>query len=146
MKWLSALILALAATPAIAREAQGPLARRSLSAGGLERHLLHYAPPAAQGPVPLPIVLHRGGGNGENAAKMTGFTDLARKEVSGRLLGEGEPLRARPDADGGRGHREMEVHLPGRPQRDARPRGRPGSCLAGRREGQPARRRAKPEL
>jgi polyhydroxybutyrate depolymerase len=82
VKSLSAplLALALAAAPAAALDAQGPLARHSLSVAGVERHYLLYAPPAAGGPVPLVIVLHGGGGNGENAARMTGFTALAQKQ------------------------------------------------------------------
>ena len=46
-----------------------------------ERAYYLWTPPrAAQAPVPLVLVLHGGGGNGENVQRMTGFTDVARRE------------------------------------------------------------------
>ena len=50
---------------------------------GVERSYLIRTPDESvmrNGPVPLVLVLHGGGGNAENAEQMTGFTEKARKE------------------------------------------------------------------
>lgn len=57
--------------------------RHTLLHDGIERHYLIHTPAAPAlraGPVPLVLVLHGGGGNAENAERMTGFSDKARRE------------------------------------------------------------------
>jgi polyhydroxybutyrate depolymerase len=71
--------------------------RRTLTVGGLERSYIVHVPRAYDGRrlLPLVIVLHGGGGNAENAMRMTGMSDKADKEGflvvypngSGRLKG-----------------------------------------------------------
>lgn len=90
----AALAALLAACASGAPAADGE--RRKLVHDGIERSYVVRAPKQlTQGlaPVPLVLVLHGGGGNAANAERMTGFTDLARKqgflvvypEGSGRL-------------------------------------------------------------
>lgn len=50
---------------------------------GIERSYLIHTPDESvmrNGPVPLVLVLHGGGGNADNAERMTGFTEKAQKE------------------------------------------------------------------
>ena len=54
--------------------------RLSLTYQGVERSYLLEAPKGAEDPLALVIVLHGGGGNAENAVRMTGFADKAREE------------------------------------------------------------------
>lgn len=56
--------------------------RQTLVHDGLSRSYIVRVPPAAPTPgrMPLVLVLHGGGGNAPNAERMTGFTELARKE------------------------------------------------------------------
>lgn len=61
--------------------AAGP--RQTLMQQGVERSYLIRTPDESalrDGPVPLVLVLHGGGGNAENAEQMTGFTEKAQKE------------------------------------------------------------------
>lgn len=61
--------------------AAGP--RQTLMHQGVERSYLIRTPDESalrNGPVPLVLVLHGGGGNAESAERMTGFTDKALKE------------------------------------------------------------------
>lgn len=51
----------------------------ALKIGQQERHY-HYFAPQEKSSHPLVLVLHGGGGNGENAAAMTGFTAKAMQE------------------------------------------------------------------
>lgn len=71
-----AAIAAIAALPARGEE------RRAISHDGIERSYLIEGRTAAREGKPLPaiIVLHGGGGNAENAARMTGFTEKAKAE------------------------------------------------------------------
>lgn len=60
-----------------------PAARQTLSYQGIERSYVIRIPaglPRDGGKLPLVLVLHGGGGNAENAEKMTGFTAKAEKE------------------------------------------------------------------
>jgi polyhydroxybutyrate depolymerase len=57
--------------------------RQTLIHNGTERSYLIRAPAElarGNGRVPLVLVLHGGGGNGDNAERMTGFSDKARRE------------------------------------------------------------------
>jgi polyhydroxybutyrate depolymerase len=57
--------------------------RHSLTVGSLERHYVLRLPDGASKggkPVPLMIVLHGGGGNAANAEKISGFTEIAKRE------------------------------------------------------------------
>jgi len=57
--------------------------QQTLLHAGVERHYLIRLPaePVLRaGAVPLVLVLHGGGGNAENAERMTGFSDKARRE------------------------------------------------------------------
>jgi len=56
--------------------------KRSLTHDGRERSYLLHIPPAYRSgkPLPLVIMLHGGGGNAENAARMTGLSSKADKE------------------------------------------------------------------
>jgi polyhydroxybutyrate depolymerase len=61
--------------------AETPLLKEFVLQNGDLRSFLFYAPPVASAQkLPLVIVLHGGGGNGENAANMTGFTAKAAQE------------------------------------------------------------------
>lgn len=65
------------------RESGSSGPRQTLSYHGIERSYVIRVPgDLANGNerIPLVLVLHGGGGNAENAEKMTGFTDKARKE------------------------------------------------------------------
>jgi polyhydroxybutyrate depolymerase len=58
-------------------------ARQTLMHGGMERSYVLRVPESvarSSQPVPLLLVLHGGGGNGENAERMTGFTRKAMQE------------------------------------------------------------------
>ncbi len=52
----------------------------SLQHGGLSRSYEMFRSARLKNPAPLIIMLHGGGGNGKNAAKMTGFNALAVRE------------------------------------------------------------------
>ena len=57
--------------------------RQTLIHNGIERSYIIRVPgdlPKSNSQVPLVLVLHGGGGNADNAEKMTGFTDKAGKE------------------------------------------------------------------
>lgn len=57
------------------------LETHTLQHNGVERRFLLYTPPVSGARrAPLVLVLHGGGGHGENVADMTGFTDKARRE------------------------------------------------------------------
>ncbi|MEX0644857.1 MAG: PHB depolymerase family esterase [Parvularculaceae bacterium] len=76
--WIIGLILGAAFSGAAAAAGEE---RVALSHDGVERSYLIYAPPAKNGAArPIVIVLHGGGGNAENAVRMTGFTEKARAE------------------------------------------------------------------
>lgn len=67
----------------VAVEGQRPGPPSRLVIDGVDRHFLVRAPRSVlTGParVPLVVVLHGGGGNSENAERMTGFSDLAERE------------------------------------------------------------------
>ena len=67
------------AAPAL-EQASAPV-RAVLTHAGRERAYYLWTPPRTPGVrVPLVLVLHGGGGNGENAQRMTGFTGVARRE------------------------------------------------------------------
>ncbi len=51
-----------------------------LQHGGLSRSYEMFRPARLKSPAPLIIMLHGGGGNGKNAAKMSGFNALAARE------------------------------------------------------------------
>ena len=71
---LAALLLALVASTAWANGDRS----ETLTVGGLERHyLVHVPPAAAQGPLPLLVVLHGGGSRAESMGRFTGFDTLA---------------------------------------------------------------------
>jgi polyhydroxybutyrate depolymerase len=55
---------------------------RSLTVGGRGRSYIVHVPPTSKGqnPSPLVIVLHGGGGNAQNAMRMTGMSDKADRE------------------------------------------------------------------
>jgi len=65
-----------------AAEAQHGDQMLSMRVDGRERTYLLHLPPTYDGkrPLPLVIVLHGGGGNAQNAARMTGFSAKADKE------------------------------------------------------------------
>lgn len=70
-----AAIVAIAALPAMGEE------RRAISHDGVERsYLIDGRRVAREGTAPVVIVLHGGGGNAENAVRMTGFTGKAKAE------------------------------------------------------------------
>lgn len=70
-------ILWLSQAPA----ADGPATGlNALKVDGLERRYVLRLPDGVRKPMPLVIVLHGGGGNAANAEKMTGFTELGRRE------------------------------------------------------------------
>ncbi|MBM4060238.1 MAG: alpha/beta fold hydrolase [Planctomycetes bacterium] len=55
----------------------------AIAHGGRDRRYLLHVPPqaaTAQGGLPLVVVLHGGGGNGELARELTGFTEVADRE------------------------------------------------------------------
>ena len=57
--------------------------QQTLLHDGIERSYVAYVPQSVTqrgGLAPLGLVLHGGGGNADNAEKMTGFTDEAEKE------------------------------------------------------------------
>ncbi len=58
----------------------GPFEEHTLSVGDATRSYLLYSPKQVQHKAPLVLVLHGGGGNGENAARMTGFLTLAQHQ------------------------------------------------------------------
>lgn len=71
------------AASAIDRQSDDPGSQQTLLHEGIERHYLVRIPaePVLRaGAVPLVLVLHGGGGNAENAERMTGFSDKARRE------------------------------------------------------------------
>lgn len=71
------LLLSLLAASGTVLSADEPLFH--LQVGGLQRlYLLHDF--SGSKPAPLVIVLHGGGGNGENAMLQTGFDEVARRE------------------------------------------------------------------
>ena len=72
-----AAVLALAVTPAWARDEAAPMAR-SVRVGGVDRDYLLDTPAKASGPVPLVIVLHGGGGNARTMTPR--WLDTARRE------------------------------------------------------------------
>jgi polyhydroxybutyrate depolymerase len=87
LRALALACCALAATgaavcvPVAVAEAGERLEEHVLRHAGLDRRYALYAPAVPDGArAPLVVVLHGGGGNGENAAYMTGFTEKARQE------------------------------------------------------------------
>lgn len=65
------------------RDSNASEQRQTLIHNGIERSYVIRDPGELEkgsGRVPLVLVLHGGGGNADNAEKMTGFTDKARKE------------------------------------------------------------------
>ena len=52
----------------------------TIRSGGMERTFDLYRPSGLNGPAPLVIMLHGGGGNSENGARMSGFNALADRE------------------------------------------------------------------
>lgn len=77
-----ALVLGLVLAIPVAAQTAGA-GRRALIHDGVERRYVVRIPMevARRGaPVPLVLVLHGGGGNAENAERMTGFTALAERE------------------------------------------------------------------
>lgn len=80
------VVLVLLTSPAAwatAQDSAYPGAQHSLRHDGVERHYLLRMPSASvlrTGSVPLVLVLHGGGGNAENAERMTGFTATAQRE------------------------------------------------------------------
>ena len=52
----------------------------ALDVNGTSRHYVLRVPASTENPRPLVLVLHGGGGHGENAERMTGFTPIARRE------------------------------------------------------------------
>lgn len=80
--WLPGAQVARAAGSAAVAGTDGSadLQHFTITHDGRERSYYLWLPDnAAQARVPLVIVLHGGGGNGENAARMTGFTAQARR-------------------------------------------------------------------
>ncbi|MCL4791845.1 MAG: polyhydroxybutyrate depolymerase [Gammaproteobacteria bacterium] len=74
---------AASAASATDRQLGDPDPLQTLLHDGIERHYLVRMPAEAvlrAGAVPLVLVLHGGGGNAENAERMTGFSDKARRE------------------------------------------------------------------
>ncbi len=77
------LLAAILISAAMTAHADEPVARQSLTFGGITRTYVVRAPVTQAGNgarVPLVLVLHGGGGNAANAEQMTGFTEKARKE------------------------------------------------------------------
>jgi polyhydroxybutyrate depolymerase len=74
---ISILIAVALVEPGAAKDVEK---RVDLSFADRDRSYLVYAPPGDGEKQPIVIVLHGGGGNAENAVRMTGFTDKARAE------------------------------------------------------------------
>ena len=92
LRLVLASALALAMEPGIA-QAQ----RQSFMHQGITRGYVVRAPKdlvRGGAPVPLVLVLHGGGGNAENAEKMTGFTQLVERERIIVVYPEGTSRRA----------------------------------------------------
>ncbi len=83
---LPGILALLLAVPNVARAAEleagaSEAVRVAFAHGGRERAYFLWAPTGERaGRVPLVLVLHGGGGNGENVQEMTGFTAVARRE------------------------------------------------------------------
>jgi len=82
---LAALSAAILASAALAEA--GPLRRGTdgltegeITSGGILRTYEMHRPDRLKEPSPLVIMLHGGGGNGQNGAKMSGFNGLADRE------------------------------------------------------------------
>jgi polyhydroxybutyrate depolymerase len=83
MRTRAIVALAIAGLLAGSAPAIGAGLRQTLVHQGVERSYLIRTPDESgmrNGPLPLVLVLHGGGGNAENAEQMTGFTEKARKE------------------------------------------------------------------
>ncbi len=81
--FLAAIILLLAASPAISAHAQrgaGKTETRSINVGGVERSYLFHRTPQQESSYALVIALHGGGGNPAQFAKDTRFNDKADQE------------------------------------------------------------------
>jgi polyhydroxybutyrate depolymerase len=80
-------VIALGIFAACTTAEAGPLRSRAdrlsheeIASGGTTRSYEIHRPERLKGPAPLVIMLHGGGGNGKNGAKMTGFNALADAE------------------------------------------------------------------
>ncbi len=96
---LAALVLALLTAAGLAQASDKADPSHELEFGGLKRsYLLHLPVNAPAGPLPLVLVLHGGGGNGESAVEMTGFDAEADEHgfiaVYPNGTDRGRPLRS----------------------------------------------------
>ena len=76
----AALAANLVAEAGPLRRAAGGLTHGEIASGGATRTYEMHRPDGLAGPSPLVIMLHGGGGNAENAVRMSGFNALADTE------------------------------------------------------------------
>ena len=73
--------LLLAWVPGLATAAGDSSARQHLPVAETQRsYLIRVPTPLPDGPLPLVLMLHGGGGNADNGEQMSGFTPIARRE------------------------------------------------------------------